>query len=189
MSYREQLYQNLLKVYDYLHDIVIVNKGSLCLLIVVVRIDSISWSKFTKSLSWPHLQLVIRTCKRWVQSSPSWNFTLIAQKSWQFNEFTVFFLISFVCSPRVKSQGLAQQLVPETLSTMTAVRVMLRQESGDLDILLFPRWWKWVCIQPLQISVMQFEYLAIIFSNLKISTFILVGIHCKANTNSKPSHC
>ena len=40
MSYREQLYQNLLKVYDYLHDIVIVNKGSLCLLIVV-DIDSI----------------------------------------------------------------------------------------------------------------------------------------------------
>ncbi len=41
MSYREQLYQNLLKVNDYLHDIVIVNEGSLCLLKGLVKVDSI----------------------------------------------------------------------------------------------------------------------------------------------------
>ena len=41
MSYREQLYKNLLKVNDYLHDIVIVNEGSLCLLKGLVKVDSI----------------------------------------------------------------------------------------------------------------------------------------------------
>lgn len=41
----------------------------------------------------------------------------------------------------------------------------------------------------LRLSVMQFEYLAIIFLKFENYNFYICSQHSKANTNSKPSYC
>ena len=121
-----------------------------------------------KSLLLTSLDTCHTTCKGWVQTSSSGSFTLIAQKSWQFNEFTVFFLISFVCSPCVKSQGLpvATEYSDDSergseMSVTWTFSCSLVDESELVYTTI-----------ALRISIMQCKYLAIIFSNLKVITFI-----------------
>ena len=123
--------------------------------------------------------------KQWmtsVQSSPPCSFTLIVQKSWQFNEFTVFLLISSSAEPSCQESR-------------------ARHHQSQRNFWVQWQHWKWCRVKcPVtgtfpcspeeselvynqKIIVMQLEYLTIIFSNLKIT--IQYSKYYIANTNSR----